>query len=366
MFRIALLSVLIVLSLGGRAEDFDIAVDAALHPLGESLQAVFVQPPGDPIDGRSTRPACLIAHGSGGLWRENEPGQPCGPELESNFRTLADQLAGMGVASLLPSSFASRDERFCEDNDIDYFQFAGPPFFNPGDGPVDRDSAYKMRRIAIRTLDLLAGMRYLCERPDIDCNRLCVIGTSNGGSALLGYAANDIGRHVSEYVDTDTQREHESSSAFEDRQLAFANFPALPVDVDQEMEQRPLPRFAQAISPGCRLRALVPTVHPEDEDFDPAAHLDDLFYPQQPVELQVEIGGNDDVPDECRAGGIREAQARAYESLAAIDPPGYLIEIYPGADHNLLSDRPEELAAELSRLVHHHFYPAIFRDRFAH
>lgn len=364
MLRLALACCLFIPALTARAEDFNVHIDAGFHPLGESLRAVFVDPPGDPIDGKPARPACLIAHGSGGLWRENDPGDPCGPELESNFRFLADQLADRGVASLLPSSFASRDDRFCEDNDADYFQFAGPPFFNPGDGPVDRDSAYKMRRIAIRTLDLLAGMRYLCQRPDIDCDRLCVIGTSNGGSALLGYVANDIGRHVSEYTDTATQRPHESSSNFQERQEAFANFPALPTDLDEQLDQRPLPRFAQAISPGCRLRALVPTVAPDDEDFDPVTHLDDLFYAAEAIELHVEIGELDDVPDECRVGGIREAQARAYEQLAGIDPSRYLPAIHPGADHNLVSERPDELAAKLAELVRIHFFPPVFRDRF--
>lgn len=364
MIRSAFACCLLLAILSARGADSEVQIDAGLHPLGEPLRAVFVEPPGEPVDGKPTRPACLIAHGSGGLWRENDPGDPCGPDLESNFRFLADQLADKGVASLLPSSFASRDARFCEDNDSDYFQFAGPPFFNPGDGPVDRDSAYKMRRMVIRTLDVLAGMRYLCQRPDVDCDRLCLIGTSNGGSALLGYVANDIGRHVTEYVDTDAQREHESSSSFEDRQQAFANFPALPADLALDLPDRPLPRFAQAISPGCRLRALVPTIHPDDADFDSVAHLDDLLYPSAPIELHIEIGENDDVPDECRVGGIREAQARGYEALADIDPSRYLPWVHPDAGHNLVSERPDELAARLAELVQIHFYPPIFQDRF--
>lgn len=339
----------------------EVLLDAAHHPLGSTLRAVLVLPEG--ASAAKPVPACLVVHGSGGLFRENAPGEACGPELEGNFRGVADLLAAQGVAALLPSSFASRDPRFCEDNHDDFLQFATAPFFNPGD-VFARDGSYSRRRVVIRSLDLLAASRWLCAREDIDCSRTCVVGASNGGTALLGYVANELGRHLAEFTDTTTQREHESGSAFADRQLAFDNFPAIAADIDDQLEVRNLPRFAQAVSPGCSLRALVPTISPEDPDFDPVAHLDDLYYPAFDVELHLEIGLLDDVPDACHGDGIRELQARAFESLSGATHSRYLVHTHEGADHDLLGEREATLHARLSALVQHHFFPPIFADGF--
>ena len=108
MIRSAFACCLLLAILSARGADSEVQIDAGLHPLGEPLRAVFVEPPGEPVDGKPTRPACLIAHGSGGLWRENDPGDPCGPDLESNFRFLADELADKGVASLFRKNGITR------------------------------------------------------------------------------------------------------------------------------------------------------------------------------------------------------------------------------------------------------------------
>ena len=339
----------------------EVVIDAAHHPLGSPLRAVLLLP--DAASAAAPVPGCLVVHGSGGLFRENAPGEACGPQLETNFREVAELLAGQGVAALLPSSFASRDPRFCEDNDDAFLEFAPAPFFNAGDTRA-RDSAYSTRRVVIRTLDLLAASDYLCSRDDIDCSRTCVVGTSNGATAILAHVANELPRHMDEYTDLATRREHESNSAFANRQAALANMPALPDDLADWLDARPLPRFAHAISPGCSLRALVPTVAPDDAGFDPLLHLGDLYYPAGNVELQFEIGLLDDVPDACHDGGIRELQARAYEALTDADPSRYLVRTHAGAGHNLLGEREAELHAALTGLVRRHFFPAIFGDSF--
>lgn len=349
------------LSLTAAGGQDEITIGAEHHPLGESLRAVLAVPDG--AGAKTPVPACVIVHGSGGLFRENAPGEACGPGLESNFRRLAELFEGLGVAALLPSSFASRDARFCEDNDDDYLQYAPAPFFNDGDGAPTRDSFYKIRRVVIRTLDLMAASDYLCQRGDIDCDRVCLVGTSNGGTAILGYLANDLERHLLEYTDTTTKREHETNGNFVDRQTAFANFPALPADISALLAARPLPDFAQAISPGCSLRKLVPTVEPDDPEFNPEQHLTDLYYPADPVELHLEIGSKDDVPDACHDGGIRQLQADGFDTLTGV-PSRYRVEVYEGAGHNLLGERRDEVHGKLTTLVRRHFFPSIFHDRF--
>jgi hypothetical protein len=121
-------------------------IDAEHHPLDDALRAVLMLPEG--ASAEHPVPGCLVVHGSGGLFKENAPGEDCGPDLENNFRELGELLVGQGVAALLPSSFVSRDPRFCEDNDDAYFQFVTPPFHNEGDGDIARDGFYKMRRTA--------------------------------------------------------------------------------------------------------------------------------------------------------------------------------------------------------------------------
>ena len=343
----------------GQGVNEEVLIDSGLHPLGDSLRAILRIPDG--ASAAAPVPGCVIVHGSGGLFKD---GDPCGPAVESKFAELAEVLAAMGVASVAPSSFASRDPRFCEDNDSDFLQFAGAPFFNPGDGTPTRDDFYKMRRVVIRPLDLLAATDYLCSLDEVDCSRICMVGTSNGGTTMMSYVANDLERHLVEYLDTSVQREHETSSNFDDRQTAFANFPPLPVDLADRLANRVLPDFVQAISPGCSLRKLVPTVEPTDSDFDPDLHVDDLYYPAGDVELHLDIGTLDNVPDACWNGGNREIQAIGYEMITATDPSRYLVETYEGADHDLLGEVGPELHAKLGRLVQRHFFPAIFSDGF--
>jgi dienelactone hydrolase len=329
--------------------------------LGDSIRAVLFLPAG--ASAAAPVPACIVLHGSGGLFRENLPGEACGPALEANFEAVAQTLAGLGVASLLPSSFDSRDARFCEDNDDQWFQFAPPPFFNEGDGPKVRDANYDIRRLAIRTIDALAASEFLCSREDVDCNRICVVGASNGGSILMSYVANDLQRHLVDFLDTGSKREHETNANFQERQTAFANFPAVSADLQERLVARPQPRFAQAVSPGCFLRKLVPTILPTDAAFDPLKHLDDLYYPAAPTELHLEIGLEDDVPVHCYDGALREAQALAYAALSGSGPLRYLVETHE-AGHDLLRDRRGPLLDKLSGLVEIHFFGNVFHNGF--
>ena len=342
----------------------DFFIDGSHHPLGDSLRAVMMMPTG--ASAEAPVPACLVVHGSGGLFRENAVGDNCGPDLENKYRDLGELLAGQGVAALLPSSFMTRDanfdaldpapsQRFCEDNDDSYFQFVGPPLHNAGDGTPTRDSFYKIRRVVVRALDLLAATNYLCSLDEVNCNRVCMVGTSNGGTSMMSYVANDLERHLVEYTDITQRRAHESSSnpgTPNERQTALANMPAMPVDLADQLAGRALPRFTQAISPGCSLRKLVPT---EDAATEP--HLTDLYYPAGDVELHLDIGTTDSVPDACWNGGIREEQAIEYEGRTTTTPSRYLIETYLGEGHDLLGDVGPQIHAKLTALVQEHLFP---------
>jgi len=344
------------------AQTTEVEIPATAHPFGETLRAWTRFPEG--ADADTPVPACVLVHGSGGLLREPDvAGEACGPALEPRFAALAELLAAQGVASILPDSFSSRDPRFCEDNDDAFFAFAPPPFVNDGDVHA-RDAAYDTRRIIIRTLDLVAAMEFACAHPQVDCSRLCLIGTSNGGSGILGFIAQDLQRHLPEFADIATRRTHESSSAFENRATALANMPALPGDIAARLSDRPLPRFADAISPGCALRGLVPTVDPTGAGFDPQQHMTDLFYPADPITLHLDIGTADDVPDACWNGGIRETQARAFEQLTGETPSRYRIQTHDGAGHDLLNEVEATLHAKITGLVREAFFPGVFRNGF--
>ena len=334
-------------------------IDGKYHPLGNELVAVINFPEG--ASAENPVPGCAIVHGSGGLFRENDPGQSCSQQLESNYQLLNDELIAKGIATILPSSFYSRDERFCEDNDNDYIEFASAPFFN-GNDPVQRDSEYKTRRVAVRAMDMLATMRFFCDLDQVDCEKACMVGTSNGGTSIMSYAAQSLAEDLPAFMDDD-KRPFESNSTHGTRTDAFANFPPLtvsPITLKYQVTHRPLPNFAQLISPGCTMRDIVPDIEPGEENTP--FGLNELFYPAGDTELTFEVGTDDDVPDECYQGGLREIQARFFEQENGINAQDsqYIIQVHPDGEHNLLDDdEPHrvELLERLDNLVDEHFAP---------
>jgi len=345
-----------------------INVPAELHALNQPIIAILNIPP--TASASRPVPACLILHGSGGLFSEGEVGENCDTSVNNithNYNELIDLFNNIGVASLAPSSFVSRDSRFCEDNDEDYFQFVAPPFHNPGDGIPVRDKYYKMRRVVVRTLDVLAAYKYLCTLDKIDCNNTCMTGTSNGATTIMSYIANNIGNHLKEYTDIMVKREHESNSDFDDRIIAFENFPNVPNNINNELNSTHKPVFASAISPGCSLRKIVPIITADDNNFDPIADLFDLYYPSGETQLHLEIGTEDDVPNACYNGGVREVQAFDYEAIQNIDinDSQYLISTYENAPHDLLGEEieGEQIRQKIKQLAIEHFF-LIYKNSF--
>ena len=332
--------------------------------LGDGIPAVLSVPDGPvPAD---RFPACVVLHGSGGLLKENQPGDPCGPDLENNYELLFQTLEARGVVVLAPNSFG-RSPLFCEDNDDAFFSFVPPPFHNPGDGVPARDDAYSARRIETRTLDAGGALAYLQQQSFVDPLRICIVGTSNGGSAALVMSSNATGRHAAQFGDISQQRPHESAGDYAERQVIFANYPALPPALESAFNGLPVPKFTQAISPGCFVRKMIPTVDPNG--FNLLMWPDDVFHPQDARdgyagnEFHAEIGGDDGVPDHCRPAGIRHRQALAYQMTFGVSPPRWLPTEYPGFGHDLLGDNPA-IIAKFDGLVIHHFFDGVFADQF--
>ncbi len=328
----------------------ELLIDGArFHPYGEDLVAHVRLPPDASAD--APVPACLLVHGSGGLFREGVAGDPCADRLEPSYEILVELLNEAGAAVVAPSSFYSRDPRFCEDNDPDFFGFAPPPFFAADTPPDDktRDTVYDIRRTAVRTLDALAAMRYAAALAEGDATRLCMVGTSNGGSVMLAYAADHLERHLVEYL-TPMARTYEDADDLAERVTALETLPPLPPDLEARLAERPTPTFVHAIAPGCRLRKIVPTVHPDE-----ALAVEDLYYPEDGVDLVLEVGTMDNVVTGCATEvgkGIRELQARAVEASRALAVSRYTVHVHE-AGHDLLRDGAagDEIRRRLARLV---------------
>jgi dienelactone hydrolase len=324
--------------------DNEILIPAKYHPLGNELVAVLHLP--KTASAENPVPGCAIVHGSGGLFQENAAGQVCSSELETTYQNLANQLKGQGIAAILPSSFYSRDNRFCEDNDDNdaYLPFAGEPFFN-GNDPVARDDSYKIRRVAIRTMDMLATMNFFCDLAEVDCSKSCMIGTSNGATSIMAYSAQSLPTDLQAFMD-DAKRPFEYNSTHQKRLTAFENFPPLtvsPITLTHQLTHRPLPKFAQLVSPGCTMRDMVPDIVPGEEELP--FGLDELYYPAGDTELTFEVGTADSTPKECytaapQGDGLREVQARHFEQASNIAPQDsrYIIEVHQEGPHSLLSD----------------------------
>lgn len=121
--------------------------------------------------------------------------------------------------------------------------------------------------------------------------------------------------------------------------IAFATLPV----------NRPQSKFVLAISPGCGFYGAIP--------FSVDGDTEDLFYPSQ--DLFLEIGGSDDIPEECAVAigdGRRQLKAEEIQNREGISDAEfrYRLTIYPGAGHALWEARQEEIKAKLLPLIQQH------------
>jgi dienelactone hydrolase len=339
-------------------------IDGKYHPMGHELVAVIHFPEG--ASAENPVPGCAIVHGSGGLFKEVGLNQQCSENIENAYDEINEILLNKGVATILPSSFYSRNNKFCQDTENsegdDYIVHGDAPFFN-GDDVVARTDEYKRRRVAIRAMDMLATMTFFCDLEEVDCSKSCMVGTSNGATSILSYAAQSLPQDLIDFMDDD-KRPFESNNSHGARNDAFENFPALNVGnitLAYQLKHRPLPTFAQLISPGCSMRDMVPDIEPGAENHP--FGLDELYYPAATTQLTFEVGTADSIANECYINsgfGLRETQARFFEDESGIAPnlSQYIVQEHDEGVHNLLrSEFEDEIKDRLETLVDEHLLP---------
>lgn len=136
-------------------EDITIEEVAFDNARGESIIGVYVPP-----ERTSPGPAVIVLHGSGGLIKEPDSDDE-GQEMDSQFEEWAAILHQEGYAALFPASFYSRG----------YYEWHEAP-----------DELDKEDRLAMRILDAFAALEFACGKREIDCDRVAVLGFSNGAS----------------------------------------------------------------------------------------------------------------------------------------------------------------------------------------
>jgi dienelactone hydrolase len=103
-------------------------------------------------------PAVVALHGCGGLYRRDDA------TLDARYAEYSARLARAGFHVLLPDSFGSR-----------------------GSGPICTQR-YRERTITteVRRADVLAAVRWLAQRAEVDPHRIVLLGWSHGATTALG------------------------------------------------------------------------------------------------------------------------------------------------------------------------------------
>lgn len=241
---------------------------------GETLQAVLLRP--DP-DTPEPMPAVLVLHGSGGLFTTPDRNDTK-LEVAPQFADWAGMLTRRGYAVLLPDSFYSRG----------YFEW--------DDHPRDVDET---ERLVMRSYDAYGALRFACELSFVDCERVGLVGFSNGGSVA-------------------TMVMHEGLDE-------VAGMEALTPAADRERFVGSFPFY-----PGCDLQGLVD---------DPARP----YYPTAPV--AIHHGSEDPLLEHCPA---RLDAARAAAQARGASEVPLALTIYDGADHGF-DDAPRNAAETTAR-----------------
>ena len=139
------------------------------------IQGVLLLPDGPTPPGGF--PAIVALHGCSGMWALTRTREQ---QLSMGLAARAETLLGDGYAVLFPDSFGSRGrQEVCTIK-------AGESQITP----------------IRRRLDALGALAYLAERPDIDRERIGVVGWSHGGSTALA-AINERDRDVAAFRSKD-------------------------------------------------------------------------------------------------------------------------------------------------------------------
>jgi dienelactone hydrolase len=215
----------------------------------------------------------------------------CLPEMESQYKMWADRLAKLGYTVLLPSSYSARG--FCDKHD-DVKRI--PKTFDD-----------KPEQILSRIYDTDVAARYLCTLPEVDCERLGVMGFSQGGTMTM-LAMHWQTEHAIQYF--------RSTKA---KQIDFK--------IPDVKPGRPDFQVGIAYYPGCGFDGVVPL------STGKSAKKENKFLPTAP--LTILHGGKDPLIDHCstkHGSGARQVQSKQVaDELKIADL--YKITVYENADH---------------------------------
>ncbi len=237
-------------------------------------------------------PAVVVLHGSGGAYKQLKKPDPslgkCSDQLESQFARWKKDLTAEGYAVIIPDSWFSRG--FC-----DYYK-----------DTKNKPKGFGMReRLLARLYDTRAAAKWACDNPNIDCDRMAVLGFSNGGSGAL----------ISVHDD-----------------LSDAKDPRFNKHGTQEW-------FVGAIAyyPGCGLEGVLShSLNPKDKS--------KFFSPQVPV--IVHHGEKDYLLDPCVE--VRDPQVEILAKANNFAEDWFDLTVYPKADHSFDNAKKGDAKADLA------------------
>lgn len=272
-------------------ETLTVKIPSKLHAQGMELPARLVRPKWSKAVGE--RPAVLLMHGSGGLLKmptAQDKQDPCSDEMEPQFVRWAERLAERGYVVLMPSSYSARG--FCD--------------MHTDTGRVPDTFDDRPERVAERLYDFDAAARYLCDRDEVDCDRMGLMGFSHGASMVILGLHWQIDRALAEFRKT-----HKD----------------LDITLPDLEPGRPDFKVGIAYYPGCGLDEMLAL------DTAPGGEPKDKYFPTAP--LYVLHGDADPLVEHCDSAhgpGTREIQAeQVSDSLDRENP--YHVVAYAGARH---------------------------------
>jgi dienelactone hydrolase len=212
--------------------------------------------------------------------------------METQFVDWSNRLAKLGYTVLLPSSYSARG--FCDLHD------------DTGRIPSTFDE--KPEQILSRLYDVDAAARYLCNRTEVDCERMGLLGFSQGATMVM--------------VALHWQIDH-AIKYFRDNKASAVDFPV--VDVKPG---RPEFEMGVAYYPGCGFDGIVPL------STSLGAAIENKFSATAP--LTILHGSADSLVTQCSTQygtGARQIHAKQVaDSLKISDL--YEITVYEGAHHS--------------------------------
>lgn len=277
-------------------ETIDVTIPKSLHAQGLAIPAKLVRPKWSKAVGK--RPAMMVLHGSGGLFKMPQDGEDgvCSDQMEKQFQTWSKRLAEMGYTVLLPSSYSPRG--FC-DKHVDFDR--APKTFDE-----------KPEQIVSRVYDFDAAARYLCDRPEVDCDRMGLLGFSQGATMVMLALHWQLDHAITQWRELHSEQYDIEA-------------PDLPPG-------RPDFRVGIAYYPGCGFDGVVPT------ETDSEISVQDKYMATAP--LTVLHGTEDDLIKHCSADhgpGSREIQAAQLSKKFKLFNT-YGLKVYPDAAHSFDSN----------------------------